>query len=240
MYYPTFAQNRIVYDINHYNDSVAFGMAPAIPAIDSMVELIGWTSLFLSPVARSAGVDIEAKDINMFETITDQLQPIFKEAYAQVSQPKYEASKAKPELVTMLQSYKGASTPYETAQLLEQYCGGTVIAKLAEPGDKYAVDGYVYPLTAQQRKKLYHQSLYVVGTVLGANNLIVKTVRALDPDGTTHRTLTPFQRTLVFFGLYSVSEAKTVDVQQTRRMRAITSEMKRMQTGIENLEEELD
>tara|TARA_R100000458_G_scaffold59652_1_gene70969 strand:- start:1304 stop:7777 length:6474 start_codon:yes stop_codon:yes gene_type:complete len=237
MYYPTFAQNRIVFEINHYNDSVAFGMAPAIPAIDSMVELIGWTSQFVLPFL---GVETEAKDINMFETFTDQLLPVIKEVFAQVSTPKYEASKAKPELVTMLQTYKGAYTPYETAQMLEQYCGGTVIAKLADPGDKNAVNGYVYPLTAEQRKRLYHRSLWTMLTVLGQSNLIVQGVRALDPTGTTHRTLSPAQRTLAYFGVFSVSEAKKVDVQQTRRMRAITSEMKRMQTGLENLEEERD
>jgi hypothetical protein len=231
MYYPTFAQNRIVFEINHYNDSVAFGMAPAIPAIDSMVELIGWTSQFVLPFL---GVETEAKDINMFETFTDQLLPVIKEVFAQVSTPKYEASKAKPELVTMLQTYKGAYTPYETAQMLEQYCGGTVIAKLADPGDKNAVNGYVYPLTAEQRKRLYHRSLWTMLTVLGQSNLIVQGVRALDPTGTTHRTLSPAQRTLAYFGVFSVSEAKKVD------MRAITSEMKRMQTGLENLEEERD
>ena len=236
MYYPTFAQNRVVYEVNHYNDAVAFGMAPAIPAMDSMVELIGWTSM----VAEAAGADIEAKDINMFESITDQLAPVIKEAFAQVSKPKYESSKAKPELVTMLQSYKGVDGPVKTAQLLEQYCGGKVYPRQAKPGDKNAVNGYVYPLTAQQRKKLYHQSLYTVMVVLGQSNLIIQGVKALDPDGTTHRTLDPFQRTLAYFGLYSVSEAKKVDVQQIRRMRAITSEMKRMQTGTENLEEDLD
>ena len=237
MYYPTFAQNRIVWETNHYNDSAAFSMAPAIPAIDSMVELIGWTTQFALPVV---GIDAEAKDVNMFESITNQLLPILKETLAQVSQPKYESSKAKPELITMLQTYKGVDTPYETAQMLEQYCGGTVVAKLAKPGDKNAVNGYVYQLSAEQRKKLYHQSMYTVFTVLGQTNLIVQAVKALDPDGTTHRTLNPFQRTLAYFGLYSVSEAKKVDVQQTRRMRAITSEMKRMQTSVENLEEELD
>jgi hypothetical protein len=176
----------------------------------------------------------------MFESITNQLLPILKETLAQVSQPKYESSKAKPELITMLQTYKGVDTPYDTAQMLEQYCGGTVVAKEAKPGDKNAVNGYVYQLSAEQRKKLYHQSMYTVFTVLGQNNLIIQAVKALDPDGTTHRTLNPFQRTLAYFGLYSVSEAKKVDVQQTRRMRAITSEMKRMQTSVENLEEELD
>ena len=238
MYYPTFAQNRIVYEINHYNDSVAFGMAPAIPAIDSMVELIGWTAQFGSmPLRTVTGIDIEAKDINMFETITGQLNPILQETLAQVTQPKYESSKAKPEIITLLQTAKGVSTPYETAQMLEQYCGGRVYPRQAQPGDKNAVNGYVYPLTAQQRKELYHKSMYTVFSVLGQTNVIAQGVRALDPDGTTHRTLDPFQRSLAYFGLYSVSEAKEVDVQQTRRMRAITSEMKRMQTGIENLEE---
>lgn len=235
-YYPQFAQTRLVYEINHYDDSVAFAMAPAIPAVDSMVELIGWTETILGPVGRAVGVDSEAKDINMFETITNQLSPLLKETLYQVTSSKYESSKAKPELVTIMQNYYGSTTPYETAQILERFCGGQVYPKQAGPNDKNAVNGWVYPLTPEQRKHLYHRSLYTVFTILGANNLIVQGVRALDPNGTTHRSLNGFQRSLAFFGLFSVSEAKSVEVQQTRRQRAITSEMKRMQSGVEDLE----
>lgn len=233
MYYPEYAQNRIVWEINHYNDRVPFAMAPSIPAIDSMTEMIGWLALAQRPV----GV-LEAKDVELSEMISKQLSPLIKEVIKPAN--KYESSKVKPEVVRLFQMGNDDMSPSQVAEMLERYAGGTVQPKLAQPGDKNAVNGYVYNLTGKQREQLYHGSIWTMLTILGSSNLISKSVKALDPEGTTWQSLDPFQRSLAFLGLYSVSEAKNVEVQQSQKMRAITSEMKRMQTTMENLEEELD
>ncbi len=233
MYYPQFAQTRIVWEINNYNDRVAFAMAPSIPAIDSMTDMIGFISLLTSPMDN-----LEAKDVDPKEMVTRQLMPIIQEIVS--TSGKYESSKAKPAVVNLLKSFSGANTPSEVAEMLERFAGGRVKITLAEPGDKNAVDGYIYTLSAEQRKKLYHGSFWTALTVLGGSNLVVNYFRLTDPEGTTWQSLDGFQRSLAYLGLYSVSEAKNVEVQQTQRMRGIISQMKRIENTTLNLEEELD
>jgi hypothetical protein len=240
MYYPQFAQNRIVFEINHYNDRVAFGMAPSIPAIDSMTEMIGYLSLLPQAAEGLTGlpVGLEAKDIDIRETITGQLSPLVKEIVSPSS--KYESSKAKPEIIKLFQTVYSAQTPSEIAQMLERFAGGRIKITRAEPGDKNAVDGYIYTLNAKQRQELYHGSMWTMLTILGTSNLVTNYYRLTDPEGTTWQSLDGFQRSLAYLGLYSVSEAKNVEVQQTQRMRGIISEMKRLENTMENLEEDLD
>ena len=110
MYYPEFAQNRIVYELNTYGNRVAFAMAPAIPAVDSMTQLIGFTSLALKPTGL-----LESKETDALAPMVNLLMPIYKEILP--LERKYEAGKAKPEVIQLFKTVYGAETPNEIAMV---------------------------------------------------------------------------------------------------------------------------
>jgi hypothetical protein len=224
MYYPEFAQNRIVFELNAYDNKIAFAMAPAIPAVDSMTQLIGLSTLLLKPTGM-----IESKDIDALEPFINLLMPIYKEILP--LERKYEPGKVKPEVVQLFKTVYGAETPNEIAMTLERFAGGRVYPKLAKEGDKSAIDGYVYPLDASQRKKLYHESFYTMMQMTGMTAQLMDTVRLIAPEGTNYERLNGFQRMGAIFGLYSISTATDPDVQQAINLQRKLSEMRKIERG---------
>jgi len=224
MYYPQFAQQRLVYELNSYNDKVAFAMAPSIPAIDSMTTLVGFT---VGVFGGAAG--IEKQDIDPLETFVNLLMPIYKETLP--LERKYEPGNTKPEVVQLLMTAHGAETPNEIAAALERYAGGRVYPKIAKEGTKGAIDGYVYPLSASQRKKLYHESLYTMMQLTGTTAQLMDFTRLVSPAGTNYESLSGIQRLGAILGFYSVSTATDADVQQQINLKRKLSEMRKMQRG---------
>jgi len=221
MYYPEFAQNRIVYELNTYDNKVAFAMAPAIPAVDTMTQLIGFASLPLTYTG------LEAKDIEAMEVIVNLLMPIYKEVLP--LERKYESGKAKPEVIKLIKLAYGAKTPNEIAMELERLAGGRVSPKLAKKGDKSAIDGYIYKLDASQRKKLYHETMYTMIQMTGASSQVSDYVRQFFPEGTGYERLNPVQRFGRFIGLYAISTATDPDVQQKINLQRKLSEMRKIE-----------
>ena len=230
MYYPIFAQNRVVYEINTYNDKTAFLMAPPIPAIDS-VEIIGSGLVSLFKAAQLAG----GKEVDPFLPLINLLQPIYKEILP--LKRKYESSLAKPEVVTLLSMFNNASTPNERAAALERHAGGRVRPRPAKPNDKNAIDGYVYPLSASQRKKLYHQSFYTALVLTGLQAQVMDYVRLFSPEGTTQANQSSLTRLGAFSGLYSISQVNPENVQQQRNMKLFLRYLNTVKTGEETASE---
>ena len=230
MYYPTFAQQRIVYEINTYNDRTSFLMAPPIPAIDSFVAI---SSFF---IGAFRGVQaIGGKEVDPFLPLINLIQPLYKEVLP--FERKYEASNAKPELVTFLSLPTQAKTPVERAELLERFAGGVVNPKPAKPNDKNAIDGYVYPLSKEQRKNLYHGTIYRMLVLTGLNAQVMDYVRLFSPEGTTQANQDFLTRLGSYAGLYSLSQATPKNVQQQRNMRNILRQLDKIKKGQEDLTE---
>jgi hypothetical protein len=230
MYYPVFAQNRVVFEINTYNDRTSFLMGPPIPAIDS-VEAIASLAIGAFKGVQFLG----GKEVNPLLPLINLIQPLYKEMLP--FERKYESSLAKPELVTFLSLINGATTPTERAELLEEFAGGRVMPRPAKPNDKNAIDGYVYPLSKVQRKKLYHQSLYVPLVLTGLQAQIMDHVRLFSPEGTTQANQTFLTRLGAYSGLYALSQANPANVQQERNIKLMIRKLEQIKKGSETMTE---
>jgi hypothetical protein len=216
MYYPVFAQNRVVFEINTYNDRTSFLMGPPIPAIDSVEVLASLAIGAFRSVPWLMG-----KEVNPIAPLINLLQPLYKEMLP--LERKYESSLA--------------TTPTERAELLEEYAGGRVIPRPAKPNDKNAIDGYVYPLSKTQRKKLYHQSLYVPLVLTGLQAQIIDYVRLFSPAGTTQANQSLLTRLGSYSGLYSLSQANPANVQQERNIKLMIRQLEQIKKGSETMTE---
>ena len=230
MYFPVFAQQRVTYELNTYNDRTSFIMSPPVPAIDSIITI---ASGVLGSLKNIDGID--SKDVDGIQFLVNLIQPIYKEILP--FNRKYESGLAKPELITFVRTYKDLETPADIAQYLEEAAGGRVIPRPAKPNDKNVIDGYVYPLSAAQRKKLYHQSMYTILVLTGVQAQIMDHIQLFAPEGTTHANQSLAVRLGDYLGLYSISQAMPQDVRIERQMNLVLSELDKIKRKEETLTE---
>ena len=121
--------------------------------------------------------------------------------------------------------------------MLEEYAGGRVMPRPAKPNDKNAIDGYVYPLSKTQRKKLYHQSLYVPLVLTGLQAQIMDHVRLFSPEGTTQANQSFLTRLGAYSGLYALSQANPANVQQERNIKLMIRQLEQIKKGSETMTE---
>jgi hypothetical protein len=230
MYFPVFAQNRVVYELNQYENNVAFAMAPPIPAIDSIEVIV---SLIIGTL--NGPLDLQAKDNIPFQVVYNLIMPILKEMLP--FERKYESGKTKPEIVSWFSAAHGTSNPSEIAAIIERHAGGRVYPRPAKLNEKGAVNGYIYPLDKQQRKKLYHKTLWMAMQQIGLTAQFQDYMRLFFPEGTTQGSLDVAQRVGVYSGLFSVSTAMDKDAQQERNIRLMIAEMNRIKKAADNATE---
>jgi hypothetical protein len=201
-------------------------MAPAVPAIDSINAVAGFLSVMLSyPLGYSA------KDVVPLQPLYNLLSPIVKEIFP--LERKYEGGKAKVEIINLLTAYNDAQTPNEIAGVLERFAGGRVYPRPAKEGEKGAFNGYVYPLSKAQRKKLYHENVLLLLFMSGAYGRISDYYRLTNSQGTTLGSLPPLQRALALSGLISVSQTRDPDIQQARNLSLKVSELDKLRRASE-------
>jgi hypothetical protein len=150
---------------------------------------------------------------------------------------KYESGKTKPEIVSWFSASHGTSNPSEIAAIIERHAGGRVYPRPAKLNEKGAVNGYIYPLDKQQRKKLYHKTLWMAMQQIGLTAQFQDYMRLFFPEGTTQGSLDVAQRVGVYSGLFSVSTAMDKDAQQERNIRLMISEMNRIKKAADNATE---
>lgn len=229
LYYPSYAQNRIVAPVGTYDDKITFAMQYSSPTVDSLNLLTGIGVALFNPST--------AKDIDVFEPVVQLLNPLIKEVLLPKSVDKYTPSNAMPELIFYLE-LAGNKTPIEIATALERLCGGRIVPTMGKEGAKGVRNGYVYPLTEEQQYQLYHRSLYMVFNNLGATNTLRMIARTVSPEGSTYGGDASGLMVLgTLTGAYTFSQVDTADEQQRQALQRRQAYLRAIINGEEGMSE---
>ena len=228
-YYPTYAQNSITTVVGEYGGDDTFVRLPPLPAIEALESLADAIYILNSfRPGEKLPADVDPFSAKLF----GYLNPMLKEAVHGLVKQKYE-------LISMLSIHSGfdTSTPYAIADSLERITGGRINPVKTAPG-KGVKGGYKYPLTAEQKEKLYHGSFYTALKMSGILPIINTMVRTFDPEGTVIGDMESptweakvLNYTTMFnwiIGLHSIHQMKTPKSQQLEALRNLNAEIERI------------